>query len=303
MKTITLIAPFLLAFACTGMAQAPAAPAAPADPVKAAVAANDRAYEAAYAKADSKTLADFFSEDADYTTEDGRTFSGRAAIEEAIRSGFVANKGSKLAIAMDSVRVLSPDIVVEKGSTTVTAKDGDVSSSLFTAIHAKKDGKWKINQLIESPIPTQTPAEHLAEFGWLVGQWEEADKKADLSIRSVYSWARGGNFLTRNITVKKGTEVTLEGWQIIGRDPVNNRLRSWTFDGEGGYAEGYFTRDGDRWLLRETGVTPDGDRTSADSTITKLSDDRISWESTNRTLDGDPMPGIGRIEINRVKGN
>jgi hypothetical protein len=84
---------------------------------------------------------------------------------------------------------------------------------------------------------------------------------------------------------------------------VNNRLRSWTFDGEGGYAEGYFTRDGDRWLLRETGVTPDGDRTSADSTITKLSDDRISWESTNRTLDGDPMPGIGRIEINRVKGN
>jgi uncharacterized protein (TIGR02246 family) len=204
MKTITLIAPFLLAFACTGMAQAPAAPAAPADPVKAAVAANDRAYEAAYAKADSKTLADFFSEDADYTTEDGRTFSGRAAIEEAIRSGFVANKGSKLAIAMDSVRVLSPDIVVEKGSTTVTAKDGDVSSSLFTAIHAKKDGKWKINQLIESPIPTQTPAEHLAEFGWLVGQWEEADKKADLSIRSVYSWARGGNFLTRNITVKKG---------------------------------------------------------------------------------------------------
>ena len=55
--------------------------------------------------------------------------------------------------------------------------------------------------------------------------------------------------------------------------------------------------------LRETGVAPDGSRTSADNTITKLSADKLTWESNNRTLDGDPQPGIGRVEINRVKGN
>ena len=32
-----------------------------------------------------------------------------------------------------------------------------------------------------------------------------------------------------------------------------------------------------------------------------ISADRFTWESSNRTLDGDPLPGIGRIEINRVK--
>jgi uncharacterized protein (TIGR02246 family) len=60
----------------------------PADvpPEKAAVIANDRAYEAAYAKSDVKALADFFAEDADYTADDGRTFSGREAIEGAIRA-------------------------------------------------------------------------------------------------------------------------------------------------------------------------------------------------------------------------
>ena len=43
--------------------------------------------------------------------------------------------------------------VLEKGSTTVTAKDGETSSALYTAIHVKKDGKWKISQLVESPVP------------------------------------------------------------------------------------------------------------------------------------------------------
>ena len=103
--------------------------------------------------------------------------------------------------------------------------------------------------------------------------------------------------------MKRAGTVTLEGWQIIGWDPIEERLRSWTFDDAGGYAEEYFTREGNRWLQREIGVTPDGGRTGADNTITKLGPDRVAWEANNRTLDGEPRPGIGRLEINRVKGN
>ncbi len=299
MKTVSLIAALTTALAGASLAQTPA----DNSPEKAAIIANDRAYEAAYAKADVKALADFFAEDADYTTDDGRTFSGRAAIENAIRAGLLGNRGAKLTIAVDSVRVLGPETVLEKGATTVTAKNGETNSARYTAIYVKKDGKWKINQLIETPEPAVTPRDRLAELEWLVGQWEETNKNDDLSVYSLYSWARGGNFLTRSITVKRAGDVTLEGWQIIGWDPIEERLRSWTFDGEGGFAEGYFTRDGERWLLRETGVAPDGSRTSGDSTFTKLSADRFAWESNNRTLDGDPQPNIGRIEISRVKGN
>jgi len=298
MKTIALIASITLLLAGASFAQT----AADNSPEKTAVAANDRAYEAAYAKADVKALSGFFADDADYTTDDGRTFSGREAIEGAIRAGLAANRGSKLAIALDSVRALGPETVVEKGSTTVTAKSGETESAQYTAIHIKKDGKWKISQLIESPMPTVTPADRLAELDWLLGEWEEADKGTDLSIHSQYVRSRGGNFITRNVTVKRAGEVTLEGWQIIGWDPIEERLRAWIFDSDGGFGDGYFTRDGERWLLRETGVTADGTRTSADSTFTKLSADKVTWESNNRTLDGDPQPSIGRIEINRVKG-
>src|SRR4029077_16231986 len=119
----------------------------------------------------------------------------------------------------------------------------------------------------ESPVPALTPRDRLSELEWLLGEWEDADKTNDVSVRSQYMWARGGNFLSRSVTVKRAGEVTLEGWQIIGWDPIEERLRSWTFDGGGGFSEGYFTRDGDRWLLRETGVAPDGSRTGADNTF------------------------------------
>jgi uncharacterized protein (TIGR02246 family) len=299
MKTIVLVASVALSFSSVCFAQAPASE----PPEKAEVVASDRAYEAAYLKGDIKTLADSFSDDADYTTDAGDTYSGREAIEGAIRAGLAANRGSKLVIDVTSVRLLGADTLVEKGSTTVTAKNGESNSSLYTAVRVKKDGKWKISQLIESPLPSLTPRDHLDELAWLIGDWEETDKTDDLSVSSQYTWARGGNFITRNVTVKRAGNVALEGWQIIGWDPIEENIRTWTFDTEGGFAEGRFTREGERWLLREVGVTPDGSRSGADNTITRVSNDRLTFESNNRTLDGTPQPSIGRIEINRVKGN
>jgi uncharacterized protein (TIGR02246 family) len=271
--------------------------------VKEAVLANDRAFEAAYAKGDVKALAGFFTEDAEYTTEDGEQLVGSAAIEESMRRAFNVDKGAKLTITPDTVRVLTPEVVVEKGSTSVTTKTGETSGALYTAIHVKKDGKWKISQLIETPLPQITPQERLKEISWLVGSWQDVDKSTALTVKSEFKWATGGNFIVRNVDVKNGEEQVLEGWQVIGWDPVEERIRSWTFDSEGGFADAYWTREGDRWLIRETGVNPDGGRTTAENTITKLSDSRFSWESGNRTLNGEPQPSVERIEVMKAKGD
>lgn len=267
-----------------------------------AVAANDRAYEAAYAKADIKALADFYAEDISYTAEDGSILNGRSAVETSLAAALAGNKGAKLTINLDSVRVLAPEVVVEKGSTTVTSKNGDKASAMFTAVHVKKDGKWKISDLVETPAPVISAGEHLSELSWLIGDWNEADKDAGLTVKSHYQWARGGNFISRNVTVKRGDENVLEGWQVIGWNPVDGSIRSWTFDDAGGFTDGSWTREGERWLVREIGYSADGSRTTADNTLTKAGPDKLFWESANRTLDGDPLPGIGRIEINRVKG-
>lgn len=297
--------PLLLSAALAGIVsgQDSAGKADATPPETAAVLANDRAYEAAYAKADVTALAGFFTEDAEYTSDDGRSFQGRAAIEGCLRAAFTGNKGSRIAIFPDTVKVLTPDVVVEKGSTVVTSGEGETAEALYTAVHLKKDGQWKISQLVETPSPETKPSDQLSQLSWLIGAWSEADKDAGLTINSSYQWARGGSFITRNVTVKRGDDAVLEGWQIIGWDPVEEGVRSWTFDGEGGYAEGRWTREGERWLSRETGYAADGSRTASDQTITRAGDDKFYWESGNRTLDGDPQPGIGRIEIHRVKGD
>jgi uncharacterized protein (TIGR02246 family) len=281
-----------------GPALAQTAPDVP--PEKAAVLALDRAYEAAFAKGDATALAAFFAEDAEQTTEDGTVLRGRAEIEKAIRDGLKANKGAKLAIAMDSVRLLTPDVAVEKGASTVTSKNGGSSTSLYSVFYVKKDGKWKISQLIETPLPPATPRERLQELAWLAGKW--AEKDGDTGISSSFDWARGGNFLTRNVTVKRGDETVLEGWQVIGWDEAQGHIRSWTFDTAGGFSEGVWTRDGERWLVRDSGTMPDGARTTAEQTIAKVGADKFTWEANNRTLNGEPQPSIGRIEISRVKG-
>src|SRR3954447_16931400 len=126
MKKTVLLAAISAALVRTTLAQAPA----DTPPEKAAVVANDRAYEAAYAKADVKALADFFAEDADYTTDDGRALSGRNAIAEALKSGLAGNQGSTLVITTDSVRVLAPETIVQKGWSKVTSKDGGSDSDL-----------------------------------------------------------------------------------------------------------------------------------------------------------------------------
>ena len=311
--TLTLLtvraAPVCAQEAADPTAKQPAAPAADAAPAPAptaeekALGAVDRAYEAAFEKGDAKAVADLFAEDAEFTSEAGRIIRGRTAIEEMSKASFQSNKGAKLVIDSGSVRLLAPGVIVQKGSTAVTSKDGETSGALFTAILVEKEGKWKYSQVIETPEADITPKEHLSELSWLVGDWQEVDKSAGLTIRSKYDWAKGGNFLTRNVTVKRGEEVALEGWQIIGWDPLEERIRSWTFDSEGGWSNGIWVRDGRSWLTREEGVTADGDRTASDTTITRAGEDRLTWESFNRTLNGTPRPSLNKIEINRVKGD
>lgn len=267
-----------------------------------ALMASARAYQAAYEKGDAKALAAFFTDEAEYLAEDGRTVRGRAQIEESLRAALRSRGKSTLTIQTDSVRKLAPEVLLEKGRTSVTGEDGQTGGSQFTAVHVKADGKWLISNLVETPLPLVSPAERLSELNWLIGKWSETDKGNDLTVESEYQWARGGNFISCTIIVTKGGELTLEGWQIIGWDPLDDEIRSWTFDSEGGLAEARWTGGGDRWLVRDAGVAADGTRTTADNTITRISDDQFTWESHNRLLGGDPQPSIGQIEVNRVKG-
>jgi uncharacterized protein (TIGR02246 family) len=271
----------------------------PASPETTAITNQAAKYEKAYNAGDAKAVAQFFTDDAEYTDEDGQLTQGRSNIEDLLKTTFAQNKGAKLDVQVDSVRPLAPDVIEEKGTTTVTSLKGEKQSSGYTAIHLKKGDEWLISRLFESPIPDPTAGEQLSELAWMVGTWK--DKGGGSVVETKADWARGNNFLTRTFKVSQGDKVTLEGWQIIGWDPVEKRIRSWIFDSEGGYGQAFWTRDGNRWLLKETRVSADGSESSAEQTLTYIDPDHCTFEAANRTLNGDPQPNISKIEIDRVK--
>ena len=56
----------------------------------------------------------------------------------------------------------------------------------------------------------------------------------------------------------RGGRPAMTGSQRIGWDPLAKKIHSWVFDSEGGLAEGVWTRDGNRWIVKLSGVTRDG---------------------------------------------
>ena len=66
-----------------------------------------------------------------------------------------------------------------------------------------------------------------------------------------------------------------------------------------GFVAGYWTRDGDRWVIKAEGVRQDGQHASATNVITRLGKDRASWKSVDRTIGGAAVPGIDEFTIVR----
>src|SRR5438093_4211725 len=78
--------------------------------------------------------------------------------------------------------------------------------------------------------------------------------------------------------------------QRIGWDPLAKRIRSWVFDSEGGYGESDWTRDGNNWIIKATGVRPDGTTASATNVLTPTGPDGYVWKSTERIVADDRQP-------------
>jgi len=139
----------------------------------------------------------------------------------------------------------------------------------------------------------------LEVLDWMVGTWVDAGE--DATIVTDCSWTKNRKFLKRSFKVKIDEEVTLEGDQFVGWDPIAGQIRSWTFDSEGGIGKGRWIRDGNRWLVKASFVLADGARASALNVYTYIDADTIRWQSTNREIAGELQPNIPEVTVVRQK--
>jgi uncharacterized protein (TIGR02246 family) len=262
---------------------------------------NAEAFVEAFHKGDAKAVASFWTKDGDYTDQTGRTFKGRDAIEKSFTEFFAENKGLKLRIDITGVKFVTPEVAIEDGTTSVIPPDGaPPSRARYTIVHVKKDGKWLLSSVRDAPFAPPTNQEHFRGLEWALGDWA-ADSDKGETARVSFAYTDSQNFIISDFTTTFKNLAIGGGTQWIGWDPSTKGIRSWTFESNGGFGEGTWTPDGNKWVVKATGVLRDGKTLAATQVLTRVDDDTMTWESKNRTEDGKDLPDVKPIKMKRVK--
>ena len=253
-----------------------------------AIRAADQAFVSEYNKGDTKVLAARFTEDAEVVEADGSRYRGRPLIEGRLAETFAASPGVKLVLETESIQFLSPDVAKEEGGTIITPARGAGEARRHTALLVKRDGHWLISSIREEEEPLVRPHDRLVELAWMIGEW--VDEGTDSHVRVSCRWSDDTNFLVRTFAVKAQGKPALTVHQRIGWDPLARQFHSWEFDSEGGYGEGRWSRDGDRWVIKHTGVRPEGVTASATHIMARVRPDLVRWAATDRVLGSESLP-------------
>jgi len=256
------------------------------------------AFAKAYNTRDAKALAALFTPDAQIVDEEGNAARGREAIERVFGRVFSKHAKGRIEIAVQSIRFVSPAVAVEEGTSTVTRAPGEPPErSRYMVVHVNQDGRWQMAYARDTSDEAASAESELKQLQWLIGDW--VDESPDSLVMTSYRWADGERFLIGQFKVQIAGRPAMTGTHRIGWDPLAKKIRSWVFDSEGGFAEGLWTREGNRWIAKMTGVTREGKAASATNITTRVNKDRMTWESRDRVVGGETTPNIEPVAVVR----
>lgn len=258
------------------------------------------AYVEAYNAQDAASLARHWSESGVYVRPgDGLRIVGRKAIQKEFETAFAEGPGAVLTVNVDTIRFVTADVAIEEGTAEVKRMDAAPLRSGYSAVHVKRDGRWQIDSIreVDLPAPEEAPVNGLSELAWLVGDW--VDQSEDAAVESSISWAKNKTFLSYSFKVSTGNVDDLEGTQVVAWDPSAKLIRSWMFDSDGGIAEGAWSRQGNRWLVKFHQLLADGRTATSTNIYTYVDADTFTWQSMGRVVDGKPLPDVEPVTVVR----
>jgi uncharacterized protein (TIGR02246 family) len=267
-------------------------------PSQQAIRKNAEAFVEAFNKADAKAVAALYTENAQMSVDGETIAEGRAAVEKAYAEYFKENPGTTISVTIDSIKVMGPNIVIEKGASQLTSSDEPVLDA-YTMVHVKQDGKWLTATADVAQRAAPPEFDWKQELGFLAGKWIAEEK--DWSVETSFEWVAGGNFLKRSFEVTNGEQVESSGVQVIGWDPLEGAVTSWIFGSDGGHGRGWWLRDGEHWVIQSEGTTASGEILRATNVMTLLGKDEFRWQSTNRSLNGVALENTPSVRVRRVK--
>jgi uncharacterized protein (TIGR02246 family) len=272
----------------------------PAQADENAIRATADEFVKAFNAADVKAIGALWAPDAEYTDESGESFVGRAAIEQIYADLFKQHLGAMMTVKIESIRLLGPDVALEKGVARVESPGGLAdTAACYTVVHVKRNGKWIMVFGRDTPYIPATNEDYLKDLEWFIGDWNPEAK--EMPLRLHFEWMAQRNFIKNTYVVVKDGQSTLTGGQIIGWNPKLRRIVSWHFDAQGGFGEDVWTKDGSNWVMEATGVLRDGSESTSVNIVTPIDANSFTWQSIKRTLDGVSLPDTPPVKIVRVQ--
>jgi len=232
----------------------------------------------------AKAVAAAFLPEGEAVDEEGNVYQGREQVEQVFTKFFEAYPGAKMTLDVASIRVLGPGLAVEEGTRKVVTKDGTGKvATRFTLMYMKRDGQWLIASARDFVADEEpTPQERLLPLVWLVGDW--VDENSDSIVLVSCRWTEDKNFLLAEYTAKIQGRSALKTSQRIGWDPLHQRIRSWSFDSDGGYGDAHWTAINTGWVLKSSAVLPDGQTGSATLFIEPADKDKFVMRGFDRIV-------------------
>jgi len=243
-------------------------------------------YMSALHRGDVSQLVALWTADGDFVDSLGRVTKGRDLARQVVARQR-KDDAAPLAATVDSIRMVTPDVAIEDGTTEAPAgNDNPLAIAHYTAIWVKHDGRWLLDSVRESASREYSHHDRLRPLSWLVGDWvqDRGPGRVELTCR----WSPDGNYLLREMKIETPEGQSLNVSQRIGWDASKKQITAWTFDSEGGYGVGAWSPQGNQWVVRSTGVLPDGQSAASTSTYTRQGDGAFTWESTPFTATGTP---------------
>jgi uncharacterized protein (TIGR02246 family) len=257
-----------------------------------------KAFLEAFNRGDAAAVASHYAKDGEIVDKAGKITRGREAIQKELEAFFSKNKGAKLDHSCEAVRLVTPEVIIERGCMTLTPSTGEPARSRYTAVIVKRDGQWLIENL-RTTDDSGSVAEGgpLHELEFMLGEWVEADENS--VIHTIAEWTPGKKYIFRTFSIYLKDRVNAQGTEIITWDPATKAIRSWVFESDGAFGERSWAKKDDRWEIKCTGTLADGKKMSCVNFIRPIDANRVSWQSTARDFGGKLQPNTGEITVVR----
>jgi uncharacterized protein (TIGR02246 family) len=259
-------------------------------------------YVEAFNQRDAKVVGSFWTVGGTHRDVDtGEEISGREAITADLAAVFTERPAVKLSARLDKLRLIRPEVARAQGEAVLTNGTAEPSITLFDMILVVEEGKWLIDTIEERQPPKfESAVDALAQLDWLDGTWTEAGDGEGGKVESMFRRSSTGMFLLRTFALVSAGGADERGTQIIGWDPAEKQLRSWSFHSDGSFGQGVWSKSGEEWLIRSTHTLADGKSASGTYVLRRVDDDTLTFQIVGHEIDGRPQPAGPISTMKRV---